>query len=249
MIKIIIKYKLKQLFSSIKCWIGLALLQFIFALIYNWLLNKYIYQLSLSKPDLAYGITEEVLHPFFAWFVLIYLLIIPIITMDQICGERNKNTLILYLTAPIKTSTIIISKFLTLSCSLTCSILLISLMPLSIIINGTIDWGHLLSLALGTWLILNAAIAIGLLVSTYGQHTVTTILCTLGLILILILIEWGALFMGPLGLNIQQLGFLYPVKNFLSGIIDTRAIIYYLVLIVVSLYLAINRLSKEINYL
>ena len=108
--------------------------------------------------------TAELVRVFFQAAVL-FLLIVPVITMRLLAEERRSGTLELLLTAPIREIEIVLAKFVA---SLTLVLLMLVLTAGDAIVLGMYadpDWGPIYSGFLGLLLLGGALGAIGLLVS------------------------------------------------------------------------------------
>lgn len=246
-IKSIIRHDLRQIMANHKVWYCLAALQAMLAIIFNWLLNNFL-KVQASSKGMHYGITEELLHPFYASFSLIVLLLLPMFATQSICAEKYHGTMLNYYCAPIKLSNIIIGKFFSGSILLFLLLSWISIMPIMIIKHSILDWGQFYAMFGGIFLMLNAALAICLGLSTY-MHNVTraNIIIFLALVTI-ILLEWAAHYMGRYGIFLQMFSLLYPLKSFLAGIINPRAIAVYLLITIGFLSLGGWRLEQRRQY-
>lgn len=240
----LIQHELNQIFCNRKSWYSLAIIQTILGLIFNWLLLNFIKNQAITHT-MHYGITEEVLHPFYAWYALLMLVLLPMFITQIICAEKQNGTIINYYCAPIKSSTVIFNKYISLNILLLISLCMASIMPLWITVSGKLDWGQFLATFLGVYLMLSAAQALCVSVAAFMTNTIRaniTIFVTLAGI---ILLEWAAQFAGKHTLFLQEFALLKPLKPFLAGIINIRAIAYYLLLMLSFLSLAVWRFSRR----
>ncbi len=230
MITPIIRHELRQVLYKAKTWYCLAALQVLMALIFKWLITNYMHGQAISSV-LHFGITEEVIHPFYAWFGLLSLVLLPMLTTQMICAEKQQGTIINYYCAPISGLQFMLGKFLSINILLLMLIAFISIMPLSIMLSGALDWGQYAASLFGVYLMLAAAIAIGLSLSAFMRNVIRANMLIFIAILGCILLEWAAQYMGAHALFLQNFGLLKPLKNFLAGIISLRSISYYCMLI------------------
>jgi len=237
MIKSIIKHELRLTICNRKTWLCLAVVQFMLAVIFNWLMLNFLKQ-KISVESLRYGVTEEVIHPYYAWFALLVLAFIPMLTTQSICAEKNRNTILNYYCAPITSLQVILGKFLALNMMLVLTMLSISLLPLTIILSGSIDWGQYVSSIIGLYLMLSAALALGLMFSSYMSNIARSNAVIFFSILAFILLEWAAQFAGKQAMFLQSFGLLNPLKSFLSGIISVQHVAYYLLIVGCCLFLS-----------
>lgn len=243
MINPIIQHELRQVIFSRKAWICFAVLQAILALIFNWLVNKYLLNLTMLQ-DGKYGLTEEVIHPYYAWFCLLILFFIPMLTTQSICAEKSNNTIINYRCAPLTATQFILGKFLAMNIVLTVMLTVISILPLSVMLSGRLDWGQFGISILGAYLLLNAALAIGLGCSIFMTSVVRCNILVFFTLLLFISIEWTAQFTGNYAAFLQGFGLLVPLKSYLSGVLHLKHTAYYLLLIMTALFLAAWRYQR-----
>ena len=125
--------ELRSLFLSPLAWSILGIVQFIFAYIFLAQLNTFIQvQPQLANLENAPGATEFIAAPLFATSAIIFMLIIPLITMRVIAGERANNSLSLLFSAPLSMTEIVLGKFLGVVGFLITMAILLAVMPLSL---------------------------------------------------------------------------------------------------------------------
>jgi ABC-2 type transport system permease protein len=242
----IIYREIKSLFLSPLAWIILAIIQFILA--YTFIINieRFIeIQAQLVGLVDAPGFTEIIGSSLLSTASIIFMLIVPLLTMRLISGERQAKTLSLLLSAPISTNAIILGKFFGLLSFHLIMLLMISLMPLSLIVGGNLDLWQLFAGFLGLALLLAAQTAIGLYISTLTAHPTIAAIGTFGILLSLWIIDWT---IGSNNPN-EILIYLSMTKHYealLVGIFNTQDVVYYLLIIVLFLTLAIKRLNNEV---
>ncbi len=244
MILSIIRHELRQLFYDRKTWYAIAAMQVILGLIYHWILTNYLKNLAATKT-INYGITEEVLHPFYACCALLLLSMIPIITTNSISGEKQHGTMINYQCAPISAIQIILGKYYSINLMLLFALFGISCMPLWIIVSGKLDWGQLLAIVAGVYLLLSAALAIAIGVASFCTHTMRSNFLIFMVFAGLILLEWATQYTGKYALFLQNFGLLKPLKGFLAGILSVPGFAYYALIISCTLSLAAWRTGRR----
>lgn len=236
MITSIVKHELKQMLANHKSWFCLAVIQCVLGIIFNWLIINFLRNQATTQAT-HYGITEEVIHPFYACFALLTVLIIPTLATQMICAEKQHGTITNYYCAPISWLQFIIGKFLSLNITLIAIIICISMMPLSIIISGAIDWGQYLAIIIGVYLMLTAVSAICLGLAVFMHNMLRANLLVISAIIFFILLEWAAQYAGPHALFMQEFGLLKPLKTFFMGVISARSLAYYALIIIIFMWL------------
>lgn len=226
----IIQHDIRRVLRNSKTWYCLATLQMLLAIIFNWLLTNFLKNQAIAQA-VHYGITEEVIHPFYAWFALLVLLFMPMLCTQMLCSEKQQGTIINYYCAPVSASHVMLAKFFTLIISLSTMLIFFSIMPLSIIMSGALDWGQYFASVVGVFLLLCSATAICLSISAFMGNVMRANLLMFLVITGFVLLEWAALYAGDYAMFLQGFGLLKPLKGFLAGIISLRATSYYLLIV------------------
>jgi len=239
--------ELRSLFLSPLAWSILGVLQFIFGWVFAVLIYLFVQpqiQANLASDPNAPGMTSIVIGALFDWVGIVLLLVTPLLTMRLMSDERRNKTLSLLLSAPIRMSSIILGKYLGIMGFLVIMISLLSLMPLALLLGGTVDFGQLAGCLLGAILLLGAFVAIGLYISTLTTQPTIAAIITFGILLLLWMIDWAGQTEEQSGL-LTYLSITNHYQNLIKGLVDTQDIVYYLLLIILFLTLSIHRLDTE----
>lgn len=240
---------LSVLRHSSRWWFYLAALQCVLGAILYWVIQQYFsLNHAQSESIVRYGITEEVLHPIMAWTCLLLLFALVFHSTRSIAKEREQGTWILYLTAPLNGLQIVLKKFMNTFGFFSLLLIGLFLAPLLLAFYEQLDWGQLGVSFIGILLFFSSIIAMGLLCSAWLSPLNALVACT-GLVLGMILLEWGAEYLGNVGYIVKQIALLYPLKHFLSGWLVLHDILYYLVLTVMCLSLAALRIELEPKFI
>jgi len=113
--------------------------------------------------------------------------------------------------------------------------------------TAQLEWGPLLTGYLGLLLQGAVFIAIGLLVSSLTENQIVAFVGTLGTLLMLWVVSWAADQVGGTwGRVISHLSVTEHFgDSFAKGVIDTKDIIYYLDLTILSLFLTLRSLESK----
>lgn len=237
--------ELKALFLSPMAWAILAVVQAIVAYFFLIYLDYFVtLQPQLTTLPNAPGITNIVVAPLYATLVIVLLLVVPLLTMRLISEERRNKTLSLLISAPVSVSEIILGKFVGIISFLFFMMLLVSLMPLSLLVSGTLDGGLMVSGLLGTFLVVCSFAAAGLYISTLTAQPTVAAVGTFGLLLLLWIVDIA----GKTGNENSVLAYLSMLNHnqaLLRGIFSSADVIYYLLFITTFLVLSIRRLDAE----
>ena len=112
------------------------------------------------------------LIPFFSFHPWLYLFLVPAVTMKLWAEERKTGTIELILTLPIKTSEVVIGKFLAAWLFITFSLILTFPIWLTVNYLGSPDNGVIFSGYIGSLLMAGGFIAIGSCISSTTQNQV-----------------------------------------------------------------------------
>ncbi|HEY5603843.1 MAG TPA: ABC transporter permease subunit [Gammaproteobacteria bacterium] len=245
MIMTIAARELKALFLSPMAWAILAVVQAIVAYFFLIYLDYFVsLQPQLALLPNAPGITSIVISPLYATVAIVLLLVAPLLTMRLISEERRNRTLPLLMSAPVSVSEIILGKFAGIVSFLLVLLLLTSLMPLSLLGSGKLDFGLLLSGLVGTFLVLCSFAAAGLYISTLTAQPTVAAVGTFGLLLLLWILDIAGN-TGDANGVLSYLSMLNHNQALLRGIFSSADVIYYLLFITVFLVLSVRRLDAE----
>lgn len=239
--------ELKNLFLSPLAWAILAMLQLVMAFLFLSQLDTYLstWQPRLAGIEGAPGVTDLVVAPLFQTVGFLLLLISPAITMRSISEEQRNRTLTLLLSAPVSIGEIVLGKFLGISLFFLVLLLMLAVMPLSLYSGTSLDAGKLLAGLFGLVLLSSAFAAVGLFMSSLTEQPVVAAISTLGLLMLLWIIDWNAGGSENISGLFQYLSLKTHFSAFLKGLFSTRDLVYYLLLTGVFLILAIRRLDQK----
>ncbi|WP_430391708.1 ABC transporter permease [Dyella sp. 20L07] len=187
----------------------------------------------LTGSTLPFGVVE------------LALVIVPLLTMSTLAGERSNGTLPLWFATGLPASRIVLGKYLALMLWLVLWLALALAMPLSLAHGVTLDWGKLASASLGILLALAALAAIGMACSAYASHAsiAASVALTIGLALAGVSI--AAQKAGATSGVFNWLALSGHLETLLRGIVSSADIVWFLLVIVVALALATQRLAAE----
>ena len=178
--------------------------------------------------------------------VILVLLFGPLLTMRLFAEERKLGTIELLLTAPIRDSEVVLGKFLGAVAIMTGMLVLTLYYPLLLRIFGDPDIGPMFAGYLGLLLVGYTALAIGLFASSVTTNQIVAAVVSIGILLALYFVGYAAtLLPKAIGDAIGYFSFSHYFPDFMSGIIDTRGIIYYLSIMALFIFLAVRSLENS----
>ncbi len=177
---------------------------------------------------------------------MLLLLLASVFTMRLIAEERKLGTIELLLTAPVRDSEVILGKFLGSLSLLVVMLVLTFYYPLLLIIFGDPDMGPIATGYLGLFLLGGTSLAVGIFASSLSSNQIVAAVVAGGILFALWFAGWAAGFL-PEAMTkvISYTSLAYYFPDFMSGVIDTRAIIYYLSITALFLFLAIRSLENS----
>ncbi|MEY4767883.1 MAG: hypothetical protein RL637_522 [Pseudomonadota bacterium] len=234
----------KTLFVSPLAWSILATVQFLLAYLFLGRMEDFTKnQGKLAYLEYAPGLTEVVIIPLFHATALIFLAVSPLLTMRLICEERRNKSLVLLLAAPISETQIVLGKYLAVIGFSSLIIMMISLMPLSLLSGGEIDYGKLITNIISVFLTMISCSAVGLYMSSIANHIVMSALGSFSLLLFLLMLNWQTFSSHE---NIlAYLSLMSHLQVLQSGLLNTSDISYFMILTGIFLVLTIRRLTAE----
>jgi ABC-2 type transport system permease protein len=189
--------------------------------------------------------TSTLVHLFFQAAVL-FLLIVPVLTMRQFAEERKAGTLELLLTAPVREIDIVLAKFLA-SMAVNASMLALTLTYAGVLqVYGKPDWGPIYSGYLGLVLFSAALVALGVTVSALTANQIVAAVVSLGLFLVLWTIDTlGSLLPYPFDNLVLSVSLLARFTPFATGAMYFSDVGFFVSLILLGLFLSVQALARR----
>jgi len=192
------------------------------------------------------------LQPFFTFHPWLYLFLVPAISMRLWAEERKTGSIELLMTLPVTLFEAVLGKFLAAWCF--CGIALALTFPIWLTVNylGDPDNGVILAAYLGSLLMAGAFLAIGACISATTRNQVVAFILT-------VVVCFGFLLSGfPLVLDLFQgwapqaltdaiasLSFMTYFSTLMKGVVDLRAVIYFI--LVISFWLVANAVVLDLK--
>jgi ABC-2 type transport system permease protein len=175
---------------------------------------------------------------------ILILLFAAVLTMRLVAEEKKLGTWELLLTAPIRDAEIILGKFLASLAILAGMLVLTLYYPILLIVFGDPDLGPIATSYLGLLLLGSACLSIGIFASTLTTNQIVSAVVAGGLLFGLwFLGAVDGLAPGPLAEVLSFLSLSYHFPDLIRGVVDTQAIVYYLSVTTLFLYLSIESIE------
>ncbi len=193
------------------------------------------------------------LDQLFSLSPIIFLFLIPAITMRSFSEEIQNGTLEILLTKPIRELDIVGGKFM--ACV---ALVLIALIPTLLYFysvyqlgspKGNIDTGSVIGSYFGLFMLASAFTAVGIFCSTLFKNQIVAFLCSMAVCYVFyfgfLFVSKLPVFFGKTDDIVQQLGMDYHYNSLSKGLIDLRDVVYFVSLIAVFLVLTIESLKRR----
>ncbi|HEY8683855.1 MAG TPA: ABC transporter permease subunit [Rhodanobacter sp.] len=220
----------------------LAWLAWVFTLLLGGFLAGQIQRAAL--PD-GPGFTDLVSVPLLAQLAQLAFLVVPLLSMSVIAGERRNGTLPLLFAAGVPAARIVLGKYLAIMGWLLLWLMLTLAMPLVLAHATRFDWGKLAAATLALVLLQGALAALGVACSTFASHPAIAAAVALVITLLLFYVNLGAQLAGITGGAINWLAMSTHLQPLLRGLVSTADVLWFVLLALLSLALATRRLGAD----
>ena len=233
---------LRSYFTSPIAYIVIAVFLFIMGWMFFFNLshfnmqNMQHHQFNMGKGQ---SITDGIIRPVYGNMNVIFLFLVPFITMRLFSEERKIHTIELLLTAPVTLWEVVLGKFLA-SFALVAVMLSFTLIyPLVLFATGNPDIGPMVTSYVGTMLLMSCYLSMGILFSAMTENQIVAGALTFGAGLFFWLISWATQFAGPVWSDVlQHLSLVgHYMSSFSQGTFNTADIVFYLSFIGIGLFL------------
>lgn len=170
----IFKKEIKTYFTSMTGYVFLGFFTFITAIFFS--LNCV---LSLNG-DFTYVLSS---------IILVFLLLIPTITMRLLAEEARQKTDQLLFTSPVKVTNIVIGKYLASIALLLIAIFIIAIFPIMLAPFGTIPVAQIIGAFVAFFLVGTCFISVGLLISALTDNQIIAAVASFGALLAMYIMD------------------------------------------------------------
>ncbi len=186
------------------------------------------------------------LRSFFSLAPLLLVVFVPAVSMRLISEELHSGTLELLTTMPVRDTEVIAGKALAGFSVMGAGLLMTLAYPMSIATIGDLDWGPVIGGYVGLLLCTAALIGIGIMASSWSRNQITAFILALMIGLAFWLFDKITFFV-PAGLGriLEYLSIDFHFRNIARGVIDTRDLLYYFSLLLISLVIAVLSLGRR----
>jgi ABC-2 type transport system permease protein len=236
--------ELKGYFASPIAYVVLGMYALMFGFFFYSLISFFDQQSRGGAPGV--NVNEQLIRPVFLNANVLFLFVLPMITMRTYSEEKRSGTIELLLTAPLTDFQIIMGKFLG-AMGLYAAMLALTLIHVGLLYwVSTPEWIPIATTYLGMLLMGGCFIAVGLLISSLTKNQIVAVMATFTVFLMLWVINWIASFMGPTAQAVlNYLSITDHLDDFTRGVIDTKHLVYYVSFICFGLFLTARSVDTE----
>ncbi len=166
------------------------------------------------------------------------IVLVPIVGMGQWSAEVGRGTIETLMTLPVRTSSLVVGKFLSAWTLILVCLLATVAIPITVSSLGEMDWGPVYGGYLGAFLFCGALLALAVWISSLTQHEIVAFVLTLvaGIVFVGMyeLADKVGSFFGPV---FEQLSLAAHYQSMGRGVVDLRDLTYFVSFIVFFLYL------------
>jgi len=189
---------------------------------------------------------ETTIQGFLGWGSFFLLFLGPALTMRLFAEEEKLGTIELLMTSPVRDIEVVLGKYLASLGTLLMMLAITLYYPLLLAWFGDPDWGPIASGYLGIFLIGAVFLSIGIFSSTLTSNQIVAYVVGSAIVLVLWFIGQAAGVAGDkVGVVFRYISISSYFPAFGRGIIDTNALIYFLSIIAVFLFLTIRSLETR----
>lgn len=195
---------------------------------------------GLQNPQGLQGLNlnDHVIAPLLHNLTIVLVIMVPIITMRSFAEEKKSGTYELLLTSPLTVSQLVLGKFLGTLSFVLVMIVLTGIYPAILLFYGNPELGILASGYLGLFLLAVVFVSVGLLTSSLTENQIVAAVSCFVILLLLYVLSWPAETTGAeLGDLLKYLSVIEHFNEMVKGVVDTKDVVYFLTLILLSLFL------------
>jgi len=172
----IYKKEFKSYFISMIGYVFIAFLLLIIGIMFSWI------NLRNANPFIGYSLE-------YAYVIVVFMILVPVVTMKIFADERRLKTDQLLFTSPISIPKIVLGKYLAIASVFAIPMLVVCFYPIILTSFGTVPIPMSYVSILGFWLMGMAFLAIGLFVSSTTDSQIISAVVTFAILLLSFMME------------------------------------------------------------
>jgi ABC-2 type transport system permease protein len=227
----IFKKELRSYFNSPVAYVVIV----VFLAIVGWMYTSSMFLINVAS-----------LRMMFELIPLVFLFVVPAITMRLLAEEKKAGTIELLTTKPLHDWEIVAGKFLAAWALIGIALVPTLIYYITVVFLGDIDNGPVVGGYLGLLFMAGVYVAIGLLASSFTENQIVAFIVGLLLMFVLFMMDKVLMFVPDFMTSIvEYLGIDFHFSNIARGVIDSRDVVYFGSVLGFTLYLSVVSLEKR----
>ena len=227
----IFKKELRSYFNSAVAYVVIV----VFLAVVGWLYTSSMFLINVASLRLM-----------FEWIPLVFLFVVPAVTMRLLAEEKKAGTIELLTTKPLHDWEIIAGKFLAAWALIGFALLPTLIFYITIAFLGEIDNGPVIGGYIGLLLMAGVYVAIGLLASSLTENQIVAFIVALLLMFTFFMMDKVLIFVPDFMTSVvEYLGIDFHFSNIARGVIDSRDVVYFGSVLGFTLYLSVFSLERR----
>jgi ABC-2 type transport system permease protein len=227
----ILKKELRSYFNSAIAYVVIV----VFLAIVGWMYTSSMFLINVAS-----------LRMMFEWIPLVFLFVVPAVTMRLLAEEKKAGTIELLTTKPLHDWEIVVGKFLAAWVLIGVALLPTLIYYGTVAFLGNIDNGPVIGGYLGLLLMAGVYVAIGLLASSLTENQIVAFIVGLLLMFAFFMMDKVLIFVPEFMTSVvEYLGVDFHFSNIARGVIDSRDVVYFGSVLGFTLYLSVVSLEKR----
>jgi ABC-2 type transport system permease protein len=227
----IFKKELRSYFNSAVAYVVIV----VFLAIVGWIYTSSMFLINIASLRLL-----------FEWIPLVFLFVVPAITMRLLAEEKKAGTIEILTTKPLHDWEIVVGKFLAAWALVGIALVPTLIYYITVAFLGDIDHGPVIGGYLGLLLMSGVYVAIGLLASSLTENQIVAFIVGLLMMFALFMMDKVLIFVPEFMTSvIEYLGVDFHFSNIARGVIDSRDVVYFASVLGFTLYLSVVSLERR----
>ena len=198
------------------------------------------YNLTAGYPSVSYTMSSA---------VTVFLFITPLLTMGIMSQELRLKTDRLLYTSPMPVIKIVLGKYLAMLCVFLVPVLVSCIYPLILSLFGKVNYGESYMAILAYFLFGAAALSIGLFISSFTENQIIAAVLTFAALFITFLMGAVKTIVSAEGNILTRVMSWFDmgkrIDNFMNGLFDIRALVYYLSICALLVFLTYENVQRK----
>jgi ABC-2 type transport system permease protein len=227
----IFKKELRSYFNSAVAYVVIV----VFLAIVGWMYTSSMFLVNVAS-----------LRMMFELIPLVFLFVVPAITMRLLAEEKKAGTIELLTTKPLHDWEIVAGKFLAAWALIGIALIPTLIYYVTVVFLGDIDNGPVIGGYLGLLFMAGVYVAIGLLASSFTENQIVAFIVGLLMMFIFFMMDKVLIFVPDFMTSIvEYLGIDFHFSNIARGVIDSRDVVYFGSVLGFTLYLSVVSLERR----